>query len=95
MRYIVRTSRETEIPEIVESSTLASFLSPCEDLVGITVNVTAVDICGNEGGTTNNFEPSFAKIITDPSDATSTTSTASMTRTLGPSPRNVELSSEF
>ena len=55
--YIVRTSHESEVPEINDTTTLATFLSPCSELSNILINVTAVDSCGRIGVPTKNFAP--------------------------------------
>ena len=55
--YIVRTSHESQVPEINDNTTLATFLSPCSELSNLLINVTAVDRCGRKGVPTRNFAP--------------------------------------
>ena len=71
--YIIHTSRESEIQQINETTTLASFELPCNELTNLTINITAVDICGRMGEPTANFAPTFVHVVTEPSDATHTT----------------------
>ena len=57
--YIVQTSSQGEINAINETATVAAFLSPCKELTSLYINITAVDRCGREGGSTANFKPSI------------------------------------
>ena len=63
--YVIQTSSKGEIRTITETSTLATFLSPCNELKNLYFNVTAVDRCKRVGETTANFKPSL--VVTDPS----------------------------
>ena len=55
--YIIQTSNKNEIPTVNETSTLATFLSPCEDLSSLFINITAIDRCEHVGASTANFRP--------------------------------------
>ena len=61
--YIVRTSSQSEMHTVNETSTLAAFLSPCMELKSFYINITAVDRCECVGVTTANFTPSFQASI--------------------------------
>ena len=72
--YIIQTSTKSEIRTITETSTLATFLSPCKELRNLYFNITAVDRCKRVGVTTANFQPSL--VVTDPSMTSIEPSTA-------------------
>ena len=72
-QYIIHTSKESEIQPINETTTLASFELPCNELTHLTINITAVDICGRLSEPTANFVPTFVHVVTEPSDVTHTT----------------------
>ena len=76
-QYIISTSIKSRIPQTNETRTLATFESPCYKIANITINITAVDICGQVSEPTANFVPTLA--VTEPSDFTSTTVTVTMT----------------
>lgn len=82
-RYIIRTSRESEIPQTTETTTLATFESPCNELTNLTINITAVDVCERMSKPTANFVPTL--VVTDPSDITSTMSSMATTQAPAPS----------
>ena len=58
-RYVINTSRKHEIPVTNETSTLASFVSDCEDLIDLNISIAAVDRCGRMGVNTANFTPNI------------------------------------
>ena len=59
--YIVRTSRaKSHASETNETSTLATFLSPCDN--DLNINITAIDRCGRLGVSTANFTPSIVTV---------------------------------
>ena len=55
--YIIQTSNKSEIPTVNETSTLATFLSPCKDLNNLFINITAFDGCEHVGTSTANLRP--------------------------------------
>ena len=81
-QYIICTSIESRIPQTNETRTLATFESPCNEIVNITINITAVDVCGQVSETTANFKPTLA--VTEPSDVTRTTVSPSTVTTQAP-----------
>ena len=76
-QYVISTSIKSKIPQTNETRTLATFESPCYKIANVTINITAVDVCGQVSEPTANFKPTLA--VTEPSHFTSTTVTVTMT----------------
>ena len=55
--YFIQSSNKSEIPAVNETSTLATFLSPCKDLNNLSINIMTVDRCEHVGANTTNFKP--------------------------------------
>ena len=70
-QYVISTSIKSKIPQTNETRTLATFESPCNKIANVTINITAVDVCGQRSEPTANFKPTLA--VTEPSHFTSTT----------------------
>ena len=69
--YIIQSSNKSEIPAVKETSTLATFLSPCEDLNNLFINTTAVDRCEHANASIANFRPSRLVTVVTNSPITS------------------------
>ena len=72
--YIIQTSNKIEIPTINETSTLVTFLYPCEEINNLFINITAVDRCEHVGVSTANFKPRLLVTNSQPSPTTASNS---------------------
>ena len=61
--YVINTYGNSDIPTTNATTTLATFLSPCNDLSDIDISVAAVDRCERMGMSTRNFTPNELSTI--------------------------------
>ena len=92
--YIIQTSNKNEIPTVNETSTLATFLSPCEELNNLFINITTVDRCEHVGVSTANFRPRLVTVVTNSSMTSTQLSTTTSNSGPGEFYNNLAITSD-
>ena len=68
--YVINTYGKSDIPTTNATTTLATFLSVCEDLSNINISIAAVDRCERMGVNTANFTPKLLPRTQTPGEFT-------------------------